>query len=42
MTSGIRQIRPLRDIFLEYDFIKAMKGNGLCKWDGTVKDYPLF
>ena len=28
--------------FPEYDFIKAMKGNGLRKWDGSVRDYPTF
>ena len=28
--------------FPEYDFVKAMKSNGLRKWDGTIKEYPLF
>ena len=28
--------------FSEYDFVQAMKGNGLRKWGGMVKDYPLF
>ena len=28
--------------FPEFDFVKAMKGNSLRKWDGTVRDYPSF
>ena len=28
--------------FPEFDFVKAMRGNSLRKWDGTIKDYPSF
>ena len=28
--------------FPEFDFVKAMRGNSLRKWDGTIRDYPSF
>ena len=28
--------------FPEFDFVKAMRGSNLRKWDGTVRDYPGF
>ena len=28
--------------FPEFDFVKAMRGNSLRKWDGTIRDYPGF
>ena len=28
--------------FPEFDFVKAMRGNGLRKWDGSIRDYPGF
>ena len=28
--------------FPEFDFVKAMRGSSLRKWDGTVRDYPGF
>ena len=28
--------------FPEFDFVKAMRGNSLRKWDGTIRDYPDF
>ena len=28
--------------FPEFDFVKAMRGNSLRKWDGSIRDYPGF
>ena len=28
--------------FPEFDFVKAMRGSSLRKWDGMVRDYPAF